>query len=108
MRKFHVKKGDLVMVIAGKDKGKSGKVLRVIPKEERVVVERINLVKKHLRPNPTTGQGGVVETEAPIHISNVMPICSSCNRPTRVGRKVLESGIKVRVCKRCGESLDKR
>jgi large subunit ribosomal protein L24 len=108
MRKFHVKKGDLVMVIAGKDKGKSGKVLRVIPKEERVVVERINLVKKHLRPNPATGQGGIVEMEAPIHISNVMPICPSCNRPTRVGRKVLESGVKVRVCKRCGESLDKR
>jgi large subunit ribosomal protein L24 len=108
MRKFHVKKGDLVVVIAGKDKGKSGKVLRVIPKEERVVVERINLVKKHLRPNPATGQGGIVEMEAPIHISNVMPICPSCNRPTRVGRKVLESGVKVRVCKRCGESLDKR
>jgi len=108
MKKFHVKKGDLVMVIAGKDKGKSGKVLRVIPKEERVVVERINLVKKHLRPNPTTGQGGIVEMEAPIHISNVMPICPSCNRPTRVGRKILESGIKVRVCKRCGESLDKK
>jgi large subunit ribosomal protein L24 len=108
MRKFHVKKGDLVMVIAGKDKGKSGKVLRVIPKEERVVVERINLVKKHLRPNPATGQGGIVEMEAPIHISNVMPICPTCNRPTRVGRKVLESGVKVRVCKRCGESLDKR
>lgn len=108
MRKLHVKKGDLVMVIAGKDRGKSGRIIRVIPKEERVVVERINLVKKHLRASPTTGQGGIVEVEAPIHVSNVMPICPSCNRPTRVGKKILEDGTKVRVCKRCGESIDKK
>jgi len=108
MGKLHVKKGDLVMVIAGKDRGKSGRIIRVIPKEQRVVVERINLVKKHLRPSPATGQGGIVEVEAPIHISNVMPICPNCNNPTRVGRKILEDGTKVRICKRCGEALDKK
>ncbi len=108
MRKLHVKKGDLVVVIAGKDRGKSGRVIKVIPKEEKVVVERINLVKKHVRPGPTTGQGGILEVEAPIHVSNVMPLCPNCNRPTRVGRKFLEDGTKVRVCKRCGESLDKK
>lgn len=108
MRKLHVKKGDLVVVIAGKDRGKSGRVIKVIPKEEKVVVERINLVKKHVRPGPTTGQGGILEVEAPIHVSNVMPLCPNCNRPTRIGRKFLEDGTKVRVCKRCGESLDKK
>lgn len=108
MRKLHVKKGDLVVVIAGKDRGKSGKIIKVIPKEEKVVVERINLVKKHVRPGPTTGQGGILEAEAPIHVSNVMPLCPNCNRPTRVGKKFLEDGTKVRVCKRCGESLDKK
>lgn len=108
MRKLHVKKGDLVVVIAGKDRGKSGRIIKVIPKEEKVVVERINLVKKHVRPGPTTGQGGILEVEAPIHVSNVMPLCPNCNRPTRVGKKFLEGGTKVRVCKRCGESLDKK
>lgn len=108
MRKLHVKKGDLVVVIAGKDKGKSGRVIKVMPKEEKVVVERINLVKKHVRPGPATGQGGILEVEAPIHVSNVMPLCPNCNRPTRVGKKFLEDGTKVRVCKRCGESLDKK
>ncbi len=106
MKKLHVKKGDLVLVIAGKDRGKSGKVIRVMPKKEAVIVERLNMVKRHLRPSPTTGKGGIVEKEAPIHVSNVQILCGKCNRPTRVGHRFLEDGTKVRVCKKCGESLD--
>ncbi len=106
MKKLHVKKGDLVLVIAGKDRGKSGKVIRVMPKKEAVIVERLNMVKRHLRPSPTTGKGGIVEKEAPIHVSNVQILCGKCNRPTRVGHRILEDGTKVRVCKKCGESLD--
>jgi len=106
MKKLHVKKGDLVLVIAGKDRGKSGKVIRVMPKKEAVIVERLNMVKRHLRPSPTTGKGGIVEKEAPIHVSNVQTLCGKCNRPTRVGHRILEDGTKVRVCKKCGESLD--
>jgi len=106
MKKLHVKKGDLVLVIAGKDRGKSGKVIRVMPKKEAVIVERLNMVKRHLRPSPTTGKGGIVEKEAPIHISNVQILCGKCNRPTRVGHRILEDGTKVRVCKKCGEPLD--
>jgi len=107
MKKLHVKKGDLVLVIAGKDRGKSGKVIRVMPKKEAVIVERLNMVKRHLRPSPTTGKGGIVEKEAPIHVSNVQILCGKCNRPTRVGHRILEDGTKVRVCKKCGESLDR-
>ncbi len=106
MKKLHVKKGDLVLVIAGKDRGKSGKVIKVMPKKEAVIVERLNMVKRHLRPSPTTGKGGIVEKEAPIHVSNVQILCGKCNRPTRVGHRFLEDGTKVRVCKKCGESLD--
>jgi len=107
MKKLHVKKGDLVLVIAGKDRGKSGKVIGVMPKKEAVIVERLNMVKRHLRPSPTTGKGGIVEKEAPIHVSNVQILCGKCNRPTRVGHRILEDGTKVRVCKKCGESLDR-
>ena len=106
MKKLHVKKGDLVLVIAGKDRGKSGKVIKVMPKKEAVIVERLNMVKRHLRPSPTTGKGGIVEKEAPIHVSNVQILCGKCNRPTRVGHRILEDGTKVRVCKKCGEPLD--
>ncbi|MCL6562243.1 MAG: 50S ribosomal protein L24 [Firmicutes bacterium] len=103
---MHVRKGDTVAVLAGKDKGKRGKVIRAIPKEERVVVEKVNLVKRHLKPNPKNPSGGIVTMEAPIHVSNVMLVCKSCNRPTRVGKKFLDNGAKVRVCKRCGATID--
>ena len=106
MRKMSIKKGDLVMVIAGKDRGKSGKVMRVFPKKDAVIVERLNMVKRHLRPSPTTGKGGIAEKEAPIHRSNVQLICPKCNQPTRVGRRILEDGSKVRVCKKCKEAID--
>ncbi|MFQ5842416.1 MAG: 50S ribosomal protein L24 [Thermodesulfobacteriota bacterium] len=105
--RFCLKKNDLVMVIAGKERGKSGRILRVFPGKNRVLIEKVNFIKRHTRPSGQTRQGGIVEKEAPIHVSNVMVICGKCNVPIRVGRKVLEDGKKVRMCKKCGELLDK-
>ena len=105
--KVHVKTGDKVMVIAGKDAGKSGKVIKVIPSKQRVVVEGVNIVKRHTKPNQKQTQGGIMEVPAPIHSSNVMPICGKCDKPVRVGHKFLEGGKKARYCKKCGEILDK-
>jgi large subunit ribosomal protein L24 len=102
-----VKKNDTVMVIAGKERGKIGKVLRVLPVENRAVVERLNLVKRHLKPRGPQSPGGIVEKEAPIHLSNLMPMCERCNAPVRIGGRKLEDGSKARVCRRCGELLDK-
>ncbi len=102
---FHIKKNDTVKVIAGKDKGKSGKVLRVIPKKDRAIVEKVNMVKRHMKPNQQTRQGGILEREAPIHISNIMLICSKCTDPTRVGYKTIDDR-KVRYCKKCDEVID--
>ncbi|MBX6378386.1 MAG: 50S ribosomal protein L24 [Clostridia bacterium] len=105
---MHVKKGDVVYVLSGKDRGKQGKVIRVIPDSRRVVVEGVNIVKRHVRARPPrVMQAGIIEQEAPIHASNVLPVCSACGRPTRVGRMVLEDGSRVRRCKRCGEVLDR-
>lgn len=101
-----IKKDDKVMVIAGKEKGKIGAVLKVDAEKNRVIVERVNMVKRHLRPNPNTGKGGIMEAEAPIHVSNVMLICSKCAKPTRVGIKIMEDGKKLRVCKKCREVID--
>ena len=104
---YHIKKDDVVKVIAGKDRGKRGKVLRVFPHEGRVTVERINLMKRHTRPTQRMQQGGIIEREGKLHISNVMLMCTKCDRGVRVGHKLLEDGKKVRVCRRCGEVLDK-
>ncbi|WP_126424802.1 50S ribosomal protein L24 [Brevibacillus marinus] len=104
---MHVKKGDTVIVIAGKDKGKKGRVLAAYPKKERVLVEGINLVKKHTRPSQSNPQGGIVTQEAPIHVSNVSLIDPKTGKPTRIGYKVLENGKKVRVAKKSGEIIDK-
>ncbi|ACX52608.1 ribosomal protein L24 [Ammonifex degensii KC4] len=104
--KVHVKKGDTVLVLTGKDAGKKGKVLRVIPEEQRVIVEKVNIVKRHMRPTRQFPQGGIIEKEAPIHASNVMLVCTKCGRPTRVGHRILPEGKKVRVCKKCGEPID--
>ncbi|WP_347489942.1 50S ribosomal protein L24 [Desulfoscipio sp. XC116] len=103
--KVHVHKGDTVLVIRGKSAGKKGKVLEVQLAKSRVVVEGVNKVKRHTKPTRSMPQGGIMEREAPIHSSNVMLYCSKCNQPTRVGRKILEDGKKVRQCKRCGEVL---
>ncbi|MCL5292845.1 MAG: 50S ribosomal protein L24 [Actinobacteria bacterium] len=107
MSKLSVKKGDRVEVITGKDKGKRGKILRAIPDKERVVIEGVNLIKRHSKPTQKNPQGGIVEREAPLHVSNVMVVCSSCNQPTRVGHRLSEEGRKVRVCRKCEGDIDK-
>ncbi|WP_448189881.1 50S ribosomal protein L24 [Azospirillum sp. sgz301742] len=100
-----IKTKDKVVVLSGKDKGKTGEVLRVLPKDERVVVAGVNVVKKHTRPSARS-QGGILEIEAPIHVSNVAHVDPKDGKPTRVGFKVLEDGRKVRVAKRSGETID--
>jgi large subunit ribosomal protein L24 len=102
-----IKKNDTIMVIAGKERGKIAKVLRVLPQEDRAIVERLNVVKRHLKPRGPQSPGGIVEKEAPIHLSNIMPMCEKCNAPVRVGVRKLEDGSKARLCRRCGELLDK-
>ena len=103
---MHVKTGDKVMVITGKDKGKTGVILASFPKKNRVLVEGVNIVKKHSKPSQMNPQGGIINQEAPIHVSNVMPIDPKTGEPTRVGIKV-ENGNKVRYAKKSGEVLDK-
>ena len=103
----HVRKGDTVVVVAGKERGKKGKVLRVIPEKGRVVVERINMIKKHQKPTQKVRQGGIIEREGSIHLSNVMLLDPNSDKPTRVGMRELADGKKVRVARRSGEMLDK-
>ena len=107
VKKLHVKKDDLVMVIAGKDKGKSGKVMRVLPDSGQVMVENLNVVKRHTRPGRGKDQGGIIEKEAPLAASNVQLLCKGCNKPVRTGLRVLQDGSKARFCKKCNEILDK-
>ncbi|MEK7880212.1 MAG: 50S ribosomal protein L24 [candidate division NC10 bacterium] len=107
MAGFHVKRGDLVAVIAGAERGKRGKVLRVLPDRGRVIVEKVNMIKKHQRPTQKLRQGGIIEREGSLNLSNVMVVCAKCDRPTRTGVQRLSEGKKVRVCKRCGEMIDK-
>ena len=101
-----IRKNDTVFVIAGKDKGKKGKVRFAYPKDESVVVEGINFIKRHSKARGRAMQAGIIEREAPIHVSNVMLLCSKCNRPTRVGFRFLEDGKEVRVCRSCHEVID--
>jgi len=101
-----IRKGDKVRVIAGKDKGKEGKVLRAMPEKERVVVENVHMIKKATRPSQRNQQGGIIEMEGTIHVSNVMLVCPNCGEPTRAGRRRVE-GTRVRVCKKCGRDIDK-
>lgn len=102
-----LKKGDTVLVIAGREKGKTGKVLRMIPERNRATVERLNIVKRHRRGSGPQQVGGIVEKESPIDVSNLMLVCGRCNKPTRVGAKRLEDGARARTCKRCGETIDR-
>ncbi|ANQ53890.1 50S ribosomal protein L24 [Thermosipho sp. 1063] len=102
-----IRKGDTVKVLSGKDKGKTGEVITVIPKEDKVIVRGVNIVKRHQRPNAQMRQGGIIEKEAPIYVSKVALVCPSCGNATRVGFKFLEDGKKVRYCKKCGEVIDK-
>ncbi len=101
-----IKKDDKVKVICGKDKGKVGKVIRVNSKKERLLVENINIAKHHTKPNAQNRQGGIIESEAPIHWSNVMLMCNKCIEPVRVKFKTLDDGKKVRVCRKCNEIID--
>lgn len=105
-QKMQIKKGDTVMVVTGKDAGKKGKILKVLPDKNRVVIEGINRVKKHQRPTRALPQGGILRIESPIHASNVMLLCNKCNRPTRLGHKILSTGEKVRFCRKCNEIVD--
>jgi len=101
-----IRKNDTVLVVAGKDKGKTGKVRFAYPKKEQLLVEDVNFIKRHTRASGTVRQAGIIQLEAPIPVSNVMLLCSRCNRPTRVGFRFLEDGRKVRFCRRCSEVLD--
>ncbi|RKY39729.1 MAG: 50S ribosomal protein L24 [Candidatus Omnitrophota bacterium] len=102
---LRIRKNDTVIVIAGKDKGKRGRVLKVFPYENRVVVEGVNIVKKAVRPTPKAPQGGIIAQEMPLHISNVMLFCSHCEKGVRFGTQILNDGSKIRICRRCGEKI---
>ena len=106
--KFHVKKGDTVKVSAGKEKGKTGKVLQVFHKKDRVLVEKVNFIKRHSRPSAHTRQGGIIQKEAPLHVSKVLLVCPKCNKGTRMGSRALEDGKKALVCKTCGEQIERK
>ena len=105
-RHLFIKSTDKVIVLTGKEKGKIGTVLKINAEKSRVIVEKINMVKRHTKPGGKKAQGGIVEKEASIHISNVMLVCNKCAEPSRIGKRILEDGSKVRVCKKCGELLD--
>lgn len=104
--KFSIKKGDVVKIIAGKEKGKQGKVMKVITKTHRVVVEKLNLVKRHTKPTQRAPQGGIIEKESPLDLSNVQIYCTKCNKGVRTGRSLVKDKS-VRVCKTCGSQFDK-
>ncbi len=106
-KKFKIHQDDKVMIIAGKDKGKIGKVLRIYKKSDRILVEKVNMVKRHQKGNPYMQQaGGIIEKEAPIAISNVQVICNACTEPTRIGYRNTDDGRKVRFCKKCNEVIE--
>lgn len=105
INKIHVRKKDTVVVISGKDKGKTGEVLASYPKKSTVLVKDVNVVTKHQKPNKANVQGGIIKREAPINSSKVMLYCTKCNSATRISNKILDDGTKVRVCKKCGETF---
>jgi large subunit ribosomal protein L24 len=104
----YLKKNDQVEVIAGKDKGRVGKVLKVLPDEDKAVVERVNMVKRHTKAREMNQQGQIVEKESAIHVSNLQLICPECTKTGRIGKKILDDGAKIRFCKSCGESIEKK
>lgn len=101
-----IKKNDTVLVITGDEKGKTGRVIAVQKEKNRLLVERLNMIKKHMKPNKNQTQGGIIEKEGPIQRSNVMLVCSKCNKPTRINCNILENGKKIRVCNKCGEVIE--
>jgi large subunit ribosomal protein L24 len=102
-----IRKGDVVMVIAGRERGKTGKVMRVLVEAGRATVDRLNMVKRHTKARGAQAQFGIVEKEAPIHLSNLMIMCDKCNAPVRMGKQRLEDGRSLRVCRRCKDQLDR-
>ncbi|MGI5891198.1 MAG: 50S ribosomal protein L24 [Bacillota bacterium] len=106
-KKMHIKKGDTVVVISGKDAGKKGKVIAAEPKKNRVYVEKVNLVSRHTKPTKASPQGGIIKKEAGIDVSNVMIFCSHCNKPVRIGNEIAQDGSKQRKCSKCGSVFDK-
>lgn len=107
LTKFKIRKGDQVMVISGREKGKTGKILRVFVDKSAMTVDKVNMVKRHQKPSAKYKHGGIVEKEAPIAVSNIMLLCETCKGPVRVGTKRLEDGKKVRYCKKCSEVIDR-
>jgi len=101
-----IKKNDNVLVITGDEKGKKGRVVAVQKEDGRLIIERLNMIKKHMKPNKKYTQGGIIEREAPLHKSNVMLVCPKCDKPTRIGHNILENGRKIRICKKCGEVIE--
>lgn len=101
-----IRKGDNILIIAGKDNGKKGKVRQALPKKDAVIIEGLNMIKRHSRTKGQARQGGIIELESPINISNVMLICNKCNKPARVGFRILPDGKKARICKVCHEAID--
>lgn len=106
--KFRIRQNDIVRVIRGKDRGKVGKVIRVLPDKKKVIVEKVNMVKRHVRPSDANPQGGIIEKESPIFITNVMIMCDRCNKPVRVGYKITDGGEKFRYCKICEEVIEEK
>lgn len=106
-QKLHVKKGDTVVVLSGKDKGKKGKIIEAMPKKAKVVVEGVNKVKRHTKPTQQMPQGGILVKEAPLHSAKVMLVCPACDKPTRIKKTALATGSTARTCKHCGEIIDK-
>ena len=101
-----IKKNDSVLVLTGEDSGKKGRVLSVLGKKDRIVVEGLNIIKRHMKPSKKYSQGGIIEKEAPIERSNVMLVCPKCDKPTKIGNKILENGKKIRECRKCGEVIE--
>ncbi len=105
--KLHVRKGDTVVVLSGKDKGKRGKIIEALPKKGKVVVEGVNKVKRHTKASQKVPQGGIIVKEAPMHSAKVMLVCPACDKPTRIRKTMMASGSMARTCKKCGEIVDK-
>lgn len=103
---LNIKKNDTVVISSGDERGKRGRVLAVFPRKGTLIVEQLNMIKRHMKPSKKYSQGGIIEKEAPVRVSNVMLVCTKCDKPTRIGHKMLESGDKMRMCKKCAEVID--
>ncbi len=101
-----IKKNDSAIVLTGREKGKKGRVITVMPAKEKVIIENMNIIKKHMKPNKQYTQGGIISKENPLHISKIMLVCPKCSKPTRISNTIIESGKKVRTCKKCKEVID--